>query len=89
MNLAKNTNLGMLRSHTEITNNFTQVSDRNGNPGSLADAEWSIALQQFIATTLTGQPIVDFFSQKVDIVEAVSKMRGRRFTTIHTLADPQ
>ncbi|KAG8310404.1 TBC1 domain member 8B [Homalodisca vitripennis] len=65
------------------------VSDRNGNPGSLADAEWSIALEQFIATTLTGQPIVDFFSQRVDIVEAVSHMRRRRFTTIHTLADLQ
>lgn len=66
-----------------------QVSDRNGNPGSLADAEWSIALEQFIATTLTGQPIVDFFNQKVNIVEAVSYLRKRRFTTIHSLADLQ
>ncbi|XP_054270034.1 TBC1 domain family member 9 isoform X2 [Macrosteles quadrilineatus] len=65
------------------------VSDRNGNPGSLADAEWSIALEQFIATTLTGQVIVDFFSQKINIVEAVSHMRKRRFTTIHSLADLQ
>ena len=65
------------------------MSDRNGNPGSLADAEWSIALEQFLATTLTAQPIVDFFSQKTDIVEAVSQMRRRRFTTLHSLTDPQ
>jgi len=65
------------------------VSDRNGNPGSLAEAEWSIALEQFMATTLTGQPIVDFFSQKVNIVEAVGGLRRRRFTTIHSLADLQ
>uniref|UniRef100_A0A1B6C1U8 Rab-GAP TBC domain-containing protein n=1 Tax=Clastoptera arizonana TaxID=38151 RepID=A0A1B6C1U8_9HEMI len=66
-----------------------KISDKNGNPGNFEDAEWSIALEQFYATTLTGQPIVDFFSQKVNIVEAVSHMRRRRFTTLYSITDHQ
>ncbi|KAL1140691.1 hypothetical protein AAG570_000621, partial [Ranatra chinensis] len=58
------------------------VSDQNGNPGE--EAEWSIAVEQFLATTLTGQPIVDFFSKKTDLSAAVVKLRKSRLNTLQS-----
>ncbi|PSN53042.1 hypothetical protein C0J52_03961 [Blattella germanica] len=61
--------------------------DRNGNPGSGPDPHWSISVEQFLATTLTGQPIVEFFSQQTSLSDSISKLRGRRFNRLHSLTD--
>lgn len=55
------------------------IRDHNGNPGG--EAEWSIAVEQFLATALTGQPIVDFFSQRTDIIQALASLRKSKFTS--------
>ncbi|XP_014285199.1 TBC1 domain family member 9B isoform X1 [Halyomorpha halys] len=56
------------------------VRDHNGNPGG--EAEWSIAVEQFLATALTGQPIVEFFSQRIELSSLLASMRKTRFTSI-------
>lgn len=75
-----------------------QGSDRNGNPEETVSQptpsdgsgdNWAIALEQFVATALTGEPIVKFFSQKIDLSQAVAKLRKQRFTNLHCFSDYQ
>ncbi|XP_049811575.1 TBC1 domain family member 9 isoform X1 [Schistocerca nitens] len=69
----------------------TATPDRNGNPGvngnsnSTADPYWSISIEQFLATVLTGQPIVEFFSQRTSLADGIMRLRGRRFNRLHSL----
>ncbi|XP_069703909.1 TBC1 domain family member 9 isoform X3 [Periplaneta americana] len=64
-----------------------QSPDRNGNPGCSPDPHWSITVEQFLATTLTGQPIVEFFSRQTSLSDGIMKLRGRRFNRLHSLSD--
>jgi hypothetical protein len=64
-----------------------QSPDRNGNPGCGADPHWSITVEQFVATLLTGQPIVEFFGRQTSLSDGIMKMRGRRFNRLHSLSD--
>ncbi|KAJ8679994.1 hypothetical protein QAD02_015781 [Eretmocerus hayati] len=71
--------------HTPVTS-----PDRNGNPSSpsSADPTWSITVEQFLASALNGQPIVDFFSKRANLLEAIASLRNRRFNRAHSLSDP-
>lgn len=67
-----------------------QSPDRNGNPSSIAssaDPDWSITVEQFLASALTGQAIVDFFSKRTDLMEAMATLKNRRFNRVHSLSD--
>jgi len=64
-----------------------QSPDRNGNPGCGPDRHWSITVEQFVATLLTSQPIVEFFGRQTLLSEVIMKMRGRRFNRLHSLSD--
>lgn len=48
---------------------------------SKPDSDWSISFEQFIASMLTEQPLVEYFERKVDITEDIAKMRNRRLMT--------
>ncbi|KAL2731408.1 TBC1 domain family member 9-like isoform X2 [Vespula squamosa] len=64
--------------------------DRNGNPpstSSCSDPDWSITIEQFLASALTGPPIVDFFSKRADLAEAMVILKNRRFNRVHSLSD--
>ncbi|XP_011329896.1 TBC1 domain family member 9 isoform X3 [Ooceraea biroi] len=64
--------------------------DRNGNPPSItssADPDWSITVEQFLASALTGQAIVDFFSKRANLMEAMTTLKNRRFNRVHSLSD--
>ncbi|CAK9821928.1 TBC1 domain family member 9 [Anthophora retusa] len=64
--------------------------DRNGNPSNVvssAGPEWSISVEQFLASALTGQVIVDFFSKRADLTEAIAALKNRRFNRVHSLSD--
>ncbi|KAI4479417.1 PREDICTED: TBC1 domain family member 9 isoform X1 [Polistes canadensis] len=64
--------------------------DRNGNPSSTSscsDPDWSITIEQFLASALTGPPIVDFFSKRADLAEAMVILKNRRFNRVHSLSD--
>ncbi|KAF3421656.1 hypothetical protein E2986_04563 [Frieseomelitta varia] len=64
--------------------------DRNGNPSNVVAStgpDWSISVEQFLASALTGQAIVDFFSKRVDLIEAITTLKNRRFNRVHSLSD--
>ncbi|XP_051168465.1 TBC1 domain family member 9 isoform X2 [Leptopilina boulardi] len=64
--------------------------DSNGNPSCLPssmDPEWSITVEQFLASALTGQSIVDFFSKRVNLIDAIQVLRNRRFNSVHSLSE--
>lgn len=67
----------------------TAVPDRNGNPGTngSADPHWSISVEQFLATVLTGTPIAEFFSHKTSISDGIARLRGRRFSRLHSFTN--
>ncbi|XP_076233513.1 TBC1 domain family member 8/9 isoform X2 [Calliopsis andreniformis] len=73
------------------TSSTTERSpDRNGNPSSIissTDPDWSISVEQFLASALTGQAIVDFFSKRADLTEAIASLKNRRFNRVHSLSD--
>ncbi|XP_039293126.1 TBC1 domain family member 9 isoform X2 [Nilaparvata lugens] len=69
------------------------MADKNGNPeqnpaegvggrGSIAD--WSIGLEQFVATALMDDKIVKYFSDKVDLRQAVANIRQQRVRSLHS-----
>jgi hypothetical protein len=62
-----------------------QSADLQNNSPSQAhskpDSDWSISFEQFIASMLTEQPLVEYFERKVDITEDIAKMRNRRLLT--------
>lgn len=71
--------------NTLQTLSMLQIPDHNGNPGQ--EAEWSIAIEQFLATTLTGQPIVDFFSTKIDLKASLQNLRKSRFLFVQNTGE--
>nr|CAD7578465.1 unnamed protein product [Timema californicum] len=64
-----------------------QSPDRNGNPGVGLDPHWSITVEQFLATVLTGHPIAEFFSHTTSLSEGIARLRGRRFNRLNSLSD--
>ncbi|XP_003698790.1 TBC1 domain family member 9 [Apis florea] len=64
--------------------------DRNGNPSNIVAStgpDWTISVEQFLASALTGQAIVDFFSKRADLAEAIASLKNRRFNRVHSLSD--
>ncbi|XP_033221070.1 TBC1 domain family member 9 isoform X2 [Belonocnema kinseyi] len=69
---------------------ISRSPDSNGNPSSIpssVDPDWYITVEQFLASALTGQPIVDFFSKRVNLLDAIQLLRNRRFNSVHSLSD--
>lgn len=67
-----------------------QSPDRNGNPSSTAssaDPDWAITVEQFLASALTGQAIVDFFTKRANLIESMATLKNRRFNRVHSLSD--
>ncbi|XP_066586469.1 TBC1 domain family member 9 isoform X2 [Prorops nasuta] len=64
--------------------------DRNGNPSSTpstTDPYWAITVEQFLASALTGDIIVAFFSKRANLIEAINTLRNRRFNRVHSLSN--
>lgn len=40
-----------------------------------------------MASALTGQAIVDFFSKRADLSESITALKNRRFNRVHSLSD--
>ena len=67
-----------------------QSPDSNGNPSSgpsSVDPDWYITVEQFLASALTGQPIVDFFSRRANLLDSIKVLRNRRFNSVYSLSD--
>ncbi|XP_058791505.1 TBC1 domain family member 9 isoform X2 [Phymastichus coffea] len=63
--------------------------DSNGNPTtpSASEPNWSITVEQFLASALNGEPIVNFFSKRANLIESISSLRNRRFNRTHSLSE--
>ncbi|VEN60967.1 unnamed protein product [Callosobruchus maculatus] len=73
--------------------------DKNGNPSTptpkqapkspstaLAEIQWYITCEQFLASILNAQPLVDFFSRRVSLSEKVENLKGRRYVRVNSLS---
>ncbi|XP_017882346.1 TBC1 domain family member 9 [Ceratina calcarata] len=82
--------LAATASQQQTSANMERSHDRNGNPsnsGASNGPDWSISVEQFLASALTGQAIVDFFSKRADLSEAIATLKNRRFNRVHSLSD--
>ncbi|CAH0555588.1 unnamed protein product [Brassicogethes aeneus] len=62
--------------------------DKNGNPSTpKTEIQWYITIQQFLASILNAEPLVNFFSQRSSISEDINKLKSRRFQRINSLYD--
>lgn len=66
----------------------SESSQENRTPGSSGDPQWVITLEQFLASALTGTPIANYFTKRVNISEEISKIRKRRFERAQSLNEP-
>ncbi|XP_063922284.1 TBC1 domain family member 9 [Zophobas morio] len=58
-----------------------QSPDKNGNPLTpKTEIQWYITVEQFLASVLNAQPLVDFFSKRTSPVESIQQLKGRRYT---------
>ncbi|XP_026276184.1 TBC1 domain family member 9 [Frankliniella occidentalis] len=73
-----------------------KAADPNGNenaepkqvkPSISGDPQWVITLEQFLASALTGNPITNYFSKRINVTEEISKIRKRRFERTQSLTE--
>ena len=57
---------------------------RDSESSSKPDDLWSISFEQFLASILTEEALVQYFEQMYSVSEAVQKMRNRRLATRQT-----
>ncbi|XP_043273772.1 TBC1 domain family member 9 isoform X2 [Venturia canescens] len=79
-------------SQTPKSPDFEASPDRNGNPstsstGPSSDPDWSINVEQFLASALTGPAITEFFGKRENLTESIKALRNRRFNRVHSLSD--
>jgi len=52
--------------------------DLNRGSGSAIDFNWSMTFEQFLASMLTEQPLIDYFESQMDMMPAIERFRSRR-----------
>ncbi|XP_022917577.1 TBC1 domain family member 9B [Onthophagus taurus] len=61
--------------------------DKNGNPNTKSEIQWYITIEQFLATIMNAPPLVEFFSQRVSIVDSIEKFKSKRYNRLQSLTD--
>lgn len=62
--------------------------DKNGNPSTpKTEIQWYITVEQFLASVLHSQPLVDFFSKRVSLCENIQQFKSRRYSRINSLCE--
>jgi hypothetical protein len=65
-----------------------QSPDKNGNPLTpKMEIQWYITVEQFLASVLNAQPLVDFFSKRASLSDNIQQLKGRRFTRYNSLCE--
>ncbi|XP_050504861.1 TBC1 domain family member 9 isoform X1 [Diabrotica virgifera virgifera] len=60
--------------------------DKNGNPSTpKAEIHWHITVEQFLASILNSQPLVDFFSRRNPISQKIRQLKSRKYVRMHSL----
>lgn len=58
-----------------------QQRDKNGNPSATTpktEIEWYITVEQFLASILNAQPLVEFFSKRTPISQQIQLLKNRK-----------
>ncbi|CAG9760077.1 unnamed protein product [Ceutorhynchus assimilis] len=56
-----------------------ETPDKNGNPSTpKTEIQWYITVQQFLASILNAQPLVDLFSKRPSLSENIRLLKGRK-----------
>ncbi|CAG9864874.1 unnamed protein product [Phyllotreta striolata] len=59
--------------------------DKNGNPiVPKTQIQWYITVEQFLASILNSQPLVEFFSRRVEIKEKIQLLKGRKYFKLNS-----
>ncbi|XP_050310363.1 TBC1 domain family member 9 isoform X2 [Anthonomus grandis grandis] len=62
--------------------------DKNGNPSTpKMEIQWYITVEQFLASILNAQPLVDFFSKRSSISENIKLLKGKRVNRFSSMTE--
>ncbi|KAJ8917673.1 hypothetical protein NQ315_005120 [Exocentrus adspersus] len=62
--------------------------DKNGNPLTpKTEIQWYITIEQFLASILNSQPLVDFFSKRISLSESIQQFKRRKYSRINSLCE--
>ncbi|XP_066146218.1 TBC1 domain family member 9 isoform X1 [Euwallacea fornicatus] len=62
--------------------------DKNGNPSTAKTGiQWYITVEQFLASILNAQPLVDFFSRRSFISENIKILRGKKINRFNSISE--
>jgi len=62
--------------------------DLSGSSASSVDRFWSITFEQFLASMLTEEPLIDYFEKQVDVIPAIERFRNRRLQRQTSASSP-
>lgn len=67
---------------------IVESPDRNGNPSTpKMEIEWYITVEQFLASILNAQPLVDFFSKRSSISDNIKLLKGKQFNRYSSIEE--
>ncbi|KAJ8963531.1 hypothetical protein NQ317_015802 [Molorchus minor] len=60
--------------------------DKNGNPPTpKTEIQWYITVEQYLATILNAQPLVDFFSKRISLSESIQQFKSRKYSRMSSI----
>lgn len=67
---------------------FLQTPDKNGNPSTpRTEIQWYITVEQFLASILNAQPLVDYFSKRSSISDNIKRLKGRKINRYSSIVE--
>lgn len=73
---------------TSQTVEGVESPDKNGNPSTpKTEIQWYITVEQFLASILYAQPLVDFFSKRASISDSIKLLKGRKFNRFNSIGE--
>ncbi|KAL1491524.1 hypothetical protein ABEB36_012108 [Hypothenemus hampei] len=65
-----------------------EMSDKNGNPSTpKSEIQWYITVEQFLATILNAQVLVDFFTKRSSISDNIKVLKGKRINRFSSIVE--
>ncbi|KAH1009233.1 hypothetical protein HUJ04_001618 [Dendroctonus ponderosae] len=65
-----------------------ETPDKNGNPSTpRTEIQWYITVEQFLASILNAQPLVDYFSKRSSISDNIKLLKGRKINRYNSIVE--
>ncbi|ERL84215.1 hypothetical protein D910_09852 [Dendroctonus ponderosae] len=66
----------------------SHTPDKNGNPSTpRTEIQWYITVEQFLASILNAQPLVDYFSKRSSISDNIKLLKGRKINRYNSIVE--